>query len=738
MAQDVSAASRIDGRSYLREAALAALSAILAFVGGWWTLRLPLAQLSGLWSTDLGSEWSNSDLTLQYGADEVLARTGSLTINPYLGFPSVQDFSHLPNTGIINVAEVKALLLLGLDAVSATNMVFVLSFPLVGAATYLGFRYIGIRRVFAVLLAVGLALLPWHYYRFTHLFLANYWILPVILVWLAIVLNAQSSRVPRSTRGIALLGVACGLAIGVHEPYYAIFGVCLGVIGLLARWRTNTRGLSPVARLAILAVVPITVLTVSLAIRVSREVPAITAVANRAVDQQYAYSGHLLSLITPNRGSWTGDLAPARVIQEALRNPYPTGLGEGLGHLNLMAAVAFLVALTFAVVSLLRAGSHGNPYAAVARATTWSGLLIVALLLFVTTGFGLAVGAFATDQVRAWGRMSVLIAMLSLAILGLLLTAICQVGAGRVRTTINATAVGVLVLLALDAFTFRGQIVADVETPAALIEFDTTADAIFGTTCPILTVPWIPFPEAESETGTSTYDQFLPFLYSGERTFSFGAFSSQLGSQWAAALPTDATELAQRAKASGFCGIQLDSRALKDPAPVVDSYTPVMGQPIATAGDRWLLYSLEYVNPPVGTQLLTDALDVRQLSGFHSAELSPEGDAFQWMNAPTARIAIGNPTENATSAIATLNIGAPACADAATVSVTLDGTTITTVDPRRTGTSPQSVQVPISLQPGAIANVDITQSSPLCRDPDQPRDIGASIRFKVERRASSE
>lgn len=709
---------------------LAALASVFAAIR---VFDLPVDRLSALWSPSAQGEWITGDLNFAYGGAKTIALTGWLGRNDFLGFPFSQDYSHFPNTDLLNVLELKFLLAIGFDPIATTNLNFVLSFPFVALASFYALRFVGVSRLVSWILAVSFALLPWHYLRITHQPLANYWILGASLIWLAIVIGVRTPHFFSRHKYLLLgLGVLLGIAQGLHSSYYAIFWLLLaGTFGILRLWKTESP-LTAWQRILVFLATPVAMVAMIKVIAAGRYIPAIVDTTARTIDQQYNYAGHLTSLFVIDGNSLLARNPINGLLGNALINPYPTGLGEGIAHLSALAVLA--VVLAFVLLLFMLSGSSLSsaraflPFARLSR--PWLGMFIFAILFFAATGFGLLFGALATTQVRAWGRLTVVIVLIAFVILGLAATALIRnrVERRRLSLLLKFGTVGVLVLLLLDGLTFRGQIYADTTLMPELRSYSTRADALLGASCPILNLPRVSFPETVSETETSTYDQYLPFLASANRTFSFGQFEGQLGALWQQSLPTDSSALAATAKALGFCGIEVDRAAIKDPDAVVSGLTDVLGLPIATAADRWELFSLQKVAGlfPEGDPRLSS--DVRFAKGFTGAGITGRHESTAFLPGNTGTLKIGNPSTVSEHVTGDITFSLPLCSPNSAITVTsAAGQSLVALK------SGQQASLPLdfSLAPRQIETFTLSGSTTGCADdPSLPDGIRVTVTTK--------
>ena len=74
----------------------------------------------------------------------------------------------------------------------------------------------------------------------------------------------------------------------------------------------------------------------------------------------------------------------------------------------------------------------GRPRPLLQGLHTWSGLLIVTIMFFVIGGGGAILAQIALPQIRSWGRLSISITLLSMLMMGIVISRLL-VRRGRVR-----------------------------------------------------------------------------------------------------------------------------------------------------------------------------------------------------------------------------------------------------------------------------------------------------------------
>ncbi len=228
------------------EAWWALAAAVVAFAVAAWSLHL------WAWDTanpiDLG--WDNTQISMQL---RDIHDHGWYWFNPDLGFPAGQNGSWFPELNVLHVALIRLIDLVVPGTYTAGSLLFVLSFPLTAVAFHLLARSQGLGRPAGFVGGVLLANAPGHAERFGHLYLAQYWVVPVAL-WLVLevgrgrpLLSPKDAVTPRWRGARTLVTVAAVLVVGLSGVYYVAFTLILLAAAAVAR-RVVGQPHRPVAR----------------------------------------------------------------------------------------------------------------------------------------------------------------------------------------------------------------------------------------------------------------------------------------------------------------------------------------------------------------------------------------------------------------------------------------------------------------------------------------------------------
>src|SRR5437870_2406058 len=181
--------------------------------------------------------------------------------NPYLGAPAGHEHEDFPLVDSLHFLILKAIALGTHDVSLVHNIYYLLTFPLVVLTSLFVLRHFKVSFLPALAASLLYAFIPGHFFRLGHLFLAAYYLLPLMVMvtlWVYLSEPPLISRMdPGRARlclwnGKALASIVICLLVSSAGVYYAFFASFLllvaGLAGSLPR-----RGLAPLALSALLA-----------------------------------------------------------------------------------------------------------------------------------------------------------------------------------------------------------------------------------------------------------------------------------------------------------------------------------------------------------------------------------------------------------------------------------------------------------------------------------------------------
>jgi len=274
--------------------------------------------------------------------------------------------------------------------------------------------------------------------------------------------------------------------------------------------------------------------------------------------------------------------------------------------LGAVATVGFLILLLAIPVAAL--ATRRRPSALVQQLRELSFLTYIAFLSATIGGFGTVIALLLTDNIRGWNRMSIFIALLSLAGLGLVLDQVARrlrerPGViGRLKYSATTMVIGAFVLLigVADQSLTIGvppyQQSADEweagETFVQSLAASVPADSM------IFQLPYMAFPESGIYNGVFDGDQLKLYLHHSDLRWSGGGMKGRPQSDWPAQVAAeDPASMTRDLATIGFQGIVIDRAALADAGAALESeLTAVLGpSSLISPNQRYVFFDLQPV-----------------------------------------------------------------------------------------------------------------------------------------------
>lgn len=552
---------------------------------------------TGARPSNLGLIWGRGDATVSYAAAKSIIENGWWTPNPDLGYPFVQDGTSFPAPDFLALWAIKAIGAVTQDPFSAINIYFMLGFPLVAVSGYALLRYAGTGVWIATLLATSLALIPWHFERFAHLFLANYSFLLVGLLVVAVAMK-RSLDGPWSETTTKLLVVGASLmavCVGLGGTYAAAFITLIGGIALAGQFLAGRPIRSSLRSVAALLLVPIT-LGVALFVVQLSAIYKVTVPISRGAFESELYGGKFYTLFRIAPDSIASGFIP-RPLRELAPYGQPGGGWEGDAFNNLVTFSAIVVTCLLVLVTLAGTSpKYTRGQSLLERVQPWLLLFVISSALFVATGVGSVIAGALSPQIRSWGRLSIVVIAIALVVLGIALTLWWKSQRGRVALTVLLIGMACVTLADPIVNPHRADVVQGESLEETLQPYVNRAEQQLAANCPVLELPISMYPEEFPIERSADSSELLPYLYSTDLRWSYGGVKTTEEGRWAKKnLEKPPAEQVALAKNAGFCALQLDMFGYPVAAEheVRATYTKLLGNPISVSSDkRWMMFRL--------------------------------------------------------------------------------------------------------------------------------------------------
>lgn len=527
-----------------------------------------------------------------------IVETGWFETNDRFGYPGRQDLRDFPSTDSLHHLTCKLLALFTTDACLLFNVFYFLTFPLATIVSLFVLRRLGIAAPFAIALSLLYTYQPYHLLRVGHLLLSAYYLVPfACLIALRIYqdrpyLAQEDDRSGQSKIGLAAAFVLCA-AIGGSGAYYAFFSCFLLVIGGLAGAWTNWRW-TPLLRAGLMGSIAFLAFLASAASALEHRLTEPNAdVAERHPSDSEVYGLKIVQMLMPVRGH----RVPALRDLEGSYSLGPTPLNNEntSSALGIVGALGLVYLLGRAVFN--RGAGNG------ASLDGLSVLALAAVLLGTIGGFGSAFSFIVSPWIRGYNRLSIFIAFMALAAVGLLLESARSRwrrlhGEPRFALAMVAALLGIVGLLdqthrrmAPAPGAFRDDYLAD-------REFVQKLEARLPSGSAIAQWPNCPYPNYVFRFDThdfSGHEHLRSHVHSKSLRWSYGAMPGHRGYLWHRRLEGMAIERRLLALAdAGFQGICINRWGYSDfGAAIMTDVQNLLGPPtLKTPDDRLFYYDL--------------------------------------------------------------------------------------------------------------------------------------------------
>ncbi len=649
-------------QSWFHEALWALGAALTSFLTAAWVLQL--------WDAPLRVPFvPNGDSLLGFTPIKNMLENGWYLFNPSLGAPhgsSLWDFAALAG----DLPQWAGMRLLGFvipDPVLLMNAWFLLGFATVGGASFFTFRALGISRLTGLVLAVLIAVLPYHFFQGQgHLMLAGYvavpatcWLVMRLLMGLPMVTRRPVAGWRRfTTWGNASVVLACIVAGGT-SLYYSAFALILiplaALVQFLARrdWRLLFR--AGQAWLLVLGTMLVTFLP-AIIHRFSRG--ANPAAATRQAFESDFYSFGLGQLLF---STWWHRLPPMREVGQRYLDGAVNLADPGV-YLGALFGVTFVGSVAALLVLTLRGRWPGDTRSATMRAAITGSALVFLLGSF--GGIGSVIAHLVTPQIRVWTRITPFLAFFCAIALGLAIDWARRKLAGRSHGRIAALAlpllIGAIGILDQTSPGFAPRYAQNAELWGVTKDFVGRIEDQLPDRAMVLQLPLHAYPEGGNVNNMGDYDHLFGYAHSSSLKWSYGSMKGR-PEDWGAVAVSNGIQMRTLligAAAAGFDAVWVDRAAYRDNGVAIDATIRSLtgdARPITSEGDRWALYGLRPLqsrlvrtNGPravdrAGAALVTPTTAVYG-AGFYGEERSPDGARWRWAER-RAELVLHNPSD---------------------------------------------------------------------------------------------
>jgi hypothetical protein len=578
------------------------------------------AVLLSIWRAHWEEPFSYDGDALYYAmVGKTIARYGTYLHNPHLGWPFGQNLSDYPEGGDnLNWFSLAATQLVTGSTWTAMNVLYLASFGAVAAAAHVVLRLLGVRRVLAGAVALLYAFLPYHFARAeAHFNLSAYFMVPFAVLIGLMLLSDDPPVTKRTESGgwrldwrsrrtwLVLLAAALLASTGA---YYFVFAMLLFLVAAVVN-ALSGGGWRPIVAGAVIMAVGIGVFAINVSpsiVEIIRHGSAPGAVV-RSPTETELYGLRISQLYAPRENHRIAGLA--ELSDDSQGTVVRSERGQQLGIIGAVGLTLILGLFVIAAVARRRTGWWESR---LARLLVGLGLLAGACMVVgAISSYSLLLSAAGLRNIRAWNRISVVIAFCALAAVALLVDRLATRLARRRPSSAPLWAAGLgVALLAIGLFDQTSPAdrpdYADVHRRYSSDEafFQAVADRLPPGTA-VFELPHVPFPEVAPIEATQAYDQSRGFVFQPQLAWSYGfmrgrhpeyplAFKNQPAEQWMTALAS-----------IGFRGLVIDRYGYPDNAAAVEAdVARLVGAPALPSQDgRYAFFDLTAYDDQVRARL---------------------------------------------------------------------------------------------------------------------------------------
>lgn len=600
--------------------------------------------------------------------------TGTQWHNDRLGAPGIQEIYDFPVIDNFHFAMIWLLSWFDSNPVFVFNAYHIFTYPLTTITAMTVLRQLGLSIPSSGTGAMLYTFLPYHYIRGVgHYFLAAYYIVPLtllVVIWVALgpipfLKHNESGRQRLSMwNGQALAVLLITLATSTAGAYYAFFGCALLAFAGCYHF---------VLRRSYLALAScFTIISIIVAIGIIQHIPTIfyqlengrnSAPHLRFSEEAEQYGLKMSQLVLPtqhHRSRWLDR------IQSTYDSPdRPAQTDNRTATLGVIGSTGFLALLTLSILPIKK-----HPFISCVAAIT-----LFAFLLGTIGGYSSLFAHLISPQVRAYNRISIYIAFLSLFAVMCSIDRVLDLAMWqRNSMSRNITRWGIcLVILAggiwdqTNKYWFRRAMIQQHDNTANIYKFD--ADYFhhiedgMSDGC-VFMLPMIPYPETLKVEQLSGYDHVRGYLHTKSTRWSFGAMRCREVDLWQREVATaPVKDMLEKLVIHGFTGLFIDRRGYKaaEAATLIAEVELHLGHdtiPFIHADQKQYFYDLRLYSKRLQSQLGPkfnelklqdrDSVKILWLDGFQSFEPLGKESLHRWSQPRSEAIFINPSTRTRT------------------------------------------------------------------------------------------
>ncbi|MEO7432126.1 MAG: hypothetical protein ABIR62_08880 [Dokdonella sp.] len=539
-------------------AAFAAL-AIALYAFGMWPLALHVPMLE------------TGDATFEQYVFKTVLDHRTYLRNPDLGAPFGATLYDFPIPEPTHQWMIRFIGLFTRDPFLAFNVFYLFSFATAAMAARWSLRRNGVGRLEAIAGAIAFAVLPYHFIRMGHTFLASYFAIPILGHYALQLATFKAPHLNDAVRLRVTTAVLLAIAAG-SGVYYAFFGLLFlatgSAIGAM-RSRHVVVLRTGVLYCAIVAGTIVITLLPNFLFHFTNGGNSL--VAHRSYADAEIYGLKITQLLLPTPGH---RLPLFDSFMSAYRTNAPLVNENATATLGMMGAAGFVIAL----LAFFSGDTRRYPLLSALGA-----FCVVAVLYAGIGGFGSLVSILVIPEIRGLNRISVFVGFYALMAF---LLSLRQLRVTRSNFPVRCiVAMGIAGFACLDQVPVRAVVHRDIATFARERAFYDRLQSAIPSGSRVLQLPYDYFPE--SQRPRSGYRLMEPYLFTRGLRWSFGEMHGRPADVWNEHISTlSGKPFANAVAGAGFSAIYVDRRLYADNgASVEKELRQQFGPPVLEDGD---------------------------------------------------------------------------------------------------------------------------------------------------------
>ncbi|CAH1208501.1 hypothetical protein PAECIP111891_03231 [Paenibacillus allorhizoplanae] len=516
---------------------------------------------------------ANLNIPFVYAGDAVLTiefvktmiDEGWILQNSFVGAPYTSQLFDFPMADNFHFAIMKIISLFNSNPSFVVNTYYILTFPLTTITSLYVLRHFKIGYLSALTASILFTFIPYHFLRgIMHLFLSSYYLIPLIILlslWLMsnedILLDYKDKKISViSDKKTVTIIIICILtaSTGVYYAFFACFifllsGICASI---------SSKSYLPIYRTFLSLVIVILSLIINLSPNILFTFfnGSNKLVASRNPIEAEVYGMKITQLFIPVYDHGFSILN--KIIKAYSLHPLPN---EGSEYLGIVGSIGFLILILMLFVRTN--GIRSNLVDQLSR------MNIGIILLATIGGFGSIFALLISSQIRAYNRISVFIAFLSLfALFYLIDSVIKKYSQSFLRKsifwflTISLLIIGLIDQTSINNIPQYNSIEKEYKNDEIFVK---KIEDVLPNNAMVFQLPYVPFPEYPPVYKMGDYELFKGYIHSKSLRWSYGSMKGREGSMWikeVSSQPID--KLLEIIVTAGFEGLYIDRFGYED------------------------------------------------------------------------------------------------------------------------------------------------------------------------------